>query len=159
MLIAQILHIKRITLTCLLTFLCIGFSACKYAPKSVTPLSPVYLEAYLQQSTYHNLLAPGGIVLLKQHKGEQDRLGFGGLILVHSWDLWQFYAFDLSCPFENRADIRLKEENSLLSCPVCATKYEVLNGSGLPISGIGSKPLKRYQTRYNTNRYLLIVSN
>lgn len=135
--------------------------ACEEGQEPSTPLLPVYLEVSLQASQYRPLRSPGSIVLVKQGQSVYERLGYGGLALVHGLQLEAFYAFDLSCPYENRADIRLmlSREGLQLRCPECTTEYDVLEGTGAVLSGVGRNPLRRYSTRYDAMRQELRVSN
>lgn len=134
--------------------------ACHRRNEPITPNLPVYYEAHLQSNKFRPLLAPGGIVLLHQTEHQGQRIGFGGIAIVHGLDLWQFYAFDLSCPYENQANIRLHLDASLqLVCPKCHTEYDVLSGSGLASRGIGKSPLRKYSCRYQAANQKLTITN
>lgn len=62
--------------------------------------------------------------------------GFGGILLVG--DLYgNPIAYDLACPYEARADIRITvdPEANNASCPVCHSVYDIFGGNGRPIGG------------------------
>ena len=39
--------------------------------------------------------------------------GFGGVLVVHGVDA-KFYAFDLSCPYENRSSVRVEPDSDII---------------------------------------------
>lgn len=65
------------------------------------------------------------------------KTGFGGVLLVadaHGVPL----AYDLSCPYENRADVRVaidEEQRYEAVCPRCGSHYDVFQSYGAPLSG------------------------
>lgn len=137
----------------------VSLVACRSTEEPQTPIYPVNLSINLQQSTYRQLLSPATITTITTPMYASDRLGFGGLALVHGWGLNEFYAYELVCPYENRADVRLEVRSIELVCPQCRTRYEVLSGSGVPIGGVGNSPLRRYRSNYNSQTKVLIVTN
>lgn len=76
--------------------------------------------------------------------------GFGGVLLVSDIYSGEPVAYDLSCPVERRANIRVTIENESYDavCASCGSHYNVMGGWGAPISG---KALieKVGLTRYN----------
>lgn len=133
--------------------------SCQKGETPQTPIYPVSMQIRLQQSEYRALLSPVNIVLITNPQSVQDRLGFGGLALVHGWQLNSFYAFDLACPYENRANLRLINQEHELVCPECHTRYEVLGGTGAAIKGIGRSPLRRYRVSLNEVSKILTITN
>lgn len=75
--------------------------------------------------------------------------GYGGVLLV-SDVMGTPVAFDLSCPVENRADVRVAvdTETNQAVCPVCKSRYEVFSNFGIPLSG-RAHDLGYALTRYN----------
>lgn len=74
--------------------------------------------------------------------------GFGGLLLVG--DLYgNPLAYDLACPYEARADVRVEinPEANDARCPVCHSTYDVFGGQGRPTSGPAA------QRGYGLTRY------
>ncbi len=84
--------------------------------------------------------------------------GFGGVLVVHAIDA-EFYAFDLSCPYENRSSVLVEPDSNVIYaiCPQCGTKYLINDGSGVPVEGVGRHALKRYKV--NSERNIVIVYN
>ena len=85
--------------------------------------------------------------------------GFGGVLVVHGVDA-KFYAFDLSCPYENRSSVRVEPDSDIIYavCPQCGTKYLINNGSGLSVEGVGRHGLKPYKAE-SDGRSTVIVHN
>ena len=85
--------------------------------------------------------------------------GFGGVLVVHGVDA-EFYAFDLSCPYEHRSSVRVEPDSDLIYavCPQCGTKYLINDGSGLPVEGVGRHGLKPYKAE-SDGRGTVIVYN
>jgi nitrite reductase/ring-hydroxylating ferredoxin subunit len=82
--------------------------------------------------------------MLKDVNPNIERVGFGGVLVVHALDD-QFHAFDLACPYEVNQGVRVAaDENNLFAiCPKCGTKYDIAFGSGAP-DGVSKYYLKRY---------------
>lgn len=62
--------------------------------------------------------------------------GFGGVLLVSN--LYGMpIAYDLACPYEAKADIRIRVDKDALDaeCPVCHSTYDIFGGEGRPTSG------------------------
>ena len=85
--------------------------------------------------------------------------GFGGVLVVHGVDA-KFYAFDLSCPYENRSSVRVEPDSDIIYavCPQCGTKYLINDGCGLPVEGVGRHGLKPYKAE-SDGRGTVIVHN
>lgn len=113
----------------------------------------------LQLSEYRELLNLGTVVRVVSPRSTFDRLGYGGLAVVHGLELERYYAFDLSCPYENRSDVRLVLRELDMHCPECKTSYDVLGGSGAVLNGVGRVPLRRYRVSYEALTRRLIISN
>lgn len=65
-----------------------------------------------------------------------ERTGFGGLLLVTDV-IGETLAFDLACPYECRANVRVEVPAGELfaQCPVCGSTYDVFTNFGKPRSG------------------------
>lgn len=62
--------------------------------------------------------------------------GYGGILLVG--DLYNNpLAYDLSCPFEARPDVRISVDSEALNayCDKCGSVYDIFSGYGRPIGG------------------------
>lgn len=74
--------------------------------------------------------------------------GYGGVLLVADV-LGNPVAFDLSCPVENRPEVRVAvdTETHQAVCPRCKSRYEVFSNFGIPLSG------KAQEMGYALTRY------
>ena len=68
--------------------------------------------------------------------------GFGGVLLIEGMDPFSAVtatplAYDLACPVERKADIRvtISSEDYVAVCSQCHSTYDVTMGGGAPISG------------------------
>lgn len=64
--------------------------------------------------------------------------GFGGVLLVCDIYTSEPIAYDLSCPVERRADVRVSidsESSYEAVCAKCGSHYDVMSGWGTPVSG------------------------
>ncbi len=77
-----------------------------------------------------------------------DRTGFGGLLLVTDM-LGDLHAFDLACPYEARATVRVSVPQGELfaRCPQCGSTFDIFENRGNPISG------PAYDRGYGLKRY------
>ena len=82
--------------------------------------------------------------------------GFGGVLVVHAVDD-QFYAFDLSCPYENLSSVLVEPDNDVIyaTCPQCGTKYLISDGNGMRVDGVGRHGLKPYRVDRQGNTLLV----
>ena len=74
--------------------------------------------------------------------------GFGGVLLCG--DVFGApVAYDLACPVEMRADVRIIVDNETLNayCPVCHSVYDIFTNYGHPVSG------KAAEQGYGLQRY------
>lgn len=62
--------------------------------------------------------------------------GFGGVLLVSDF-LGAPHAYDLACPVECKATIRVSVDPDIMKavCPVCHSVYEVFENYGYPVGG------------------------
>ena len=69
-----------------------------------------------------------------------SQTGFGGVLLVCDINNTPL-AYDLSCPVENRSDIRVKvdAEDHQAYCEVCHSRYEIFTNYGTPVAGPAAK--------------------
>lgn len=73
---------------------------------------------------------------------EGSGTGFGGVLLIEGMDPYNNLgayplAYDLACPVERQADIRVvvSNEDYVAVCPQCKSVYDVTMAAGAPISG------------------------
>lgn len=88
---------------------------------------------------------------------ERTMTGFGGVLLIGGMDPYTTdtnvpLAYDLSCPVERKADVRVRvdTDNFQAVCPVCGSVYDVTMAGGSPVSG----PAFKY--KYGLTRYSCI---
>lgn len=62
--------------------------------------------------------------------------GYGGVLLISDY-FGNYLAYDLSCPYEAKPDIRIKvdEDHHDAVCPVCGSTYDIFSAYGHPTSG------------------------
>ena len=69
----------------------------------------------------------------------QTYTGFGGILLCTDY-MGKPVAYDLACPVEARADVRIfVNSDGEAECPKCHSKYDVFSLSGYPIDGMAAK--------------------
>lgn len=105
-------------------------------------------ELDLLQPEFINLYNnPGGtLVVNRGHKG----------IIVNCIDLGDYVAFDCTCPNDHEVGMTPDDNKraTMLTCPVCHSKYELY--FGYPLEGaVSGCPLFQYNTSYD-GRYLVI---
>jgi nitrite reductase/ring-hydroxylating ferredoxin subunit len=84
-------------------------------------------------------------------------LGFGGILVVHTYDD-AYCAFDLACPYEVSQTTRVEVQSDLTAvCPVCGSKYRIMDGTGWVINGPSKEKLKMYHV-YPSDNYLYITN-
>lgn len=66
-----------------------------------------------------------------------SRTGFGGVLLVSDIYSGEPCAYDMSCPVERRADVRIYVDESSYEavCAKCGSHYDIMGGWGAPLSG------------------------
>lgn len=85
--------------------------------------------------------------------------GFGGVLLIGGMDPFSTQtnvplAYDLACPVERKANIRVQidADNFEAVCPDCGSRYDVTMAGGSPISG------SALHDKYCLTRYQCIPS-
>lgn len=80
--------------------------------------------------------------------------GYGGVLLIAGMDPFSGetlapLAYDLACPVEMKADIRVEIEGEMYDavCPQCGSHYDVVMGGGSPKSGIAAAGDHKYGLR------------
>ena len=75
-----------------------------------------------------------------------DRIGFGGILVYTGFD-GEYYAFDMSCPYEHQTNVRVYPNGlGQAVCEGCGSVFEIGYGIGNPSSGKAKEVLKRYKT-------------
>ena len=83
--------------------------------------------------------------------------GFGGVLLIGGVDPFTTepnvpLAYDLACPVERNAQIRVavNSDNLEAVCPKCGSRYDVVMAGGSPVGG----PALTGETKYGLRRYV-----
>lgn len=86
--------------------------------------------------------------------------GMGGILLCTDYS-GQVMAYDLACPVECRADVRVSiNSDNLAECERCHSTYDVFSLYGSPRSGTALEKgygLQRYNVYYGTGGAWLVV--
>ena len=90
---------------------------------------------------------------------DQTATGYGGVLLIGGMDPFTTnpnvpLAYDLSCPVECQATIRVVIDPSTLEavCPVCGSHYDVVMAGGSPTAGPALTGSHKYALRRYTCR-------
>lgn len=166
----KILHIL------LLLLLSLGFAGCEKINNESLPNYSVRIDLgeYGKWTTYgvHSL---GEYRYFNRVKGIPSNFpynvntytGFGGVLLFMGQDMTSGgpvpLAFDMACPVEHNADVTVTIDDSNLEayCPKCKSRYNVLLGSGGPISGMAMDRkvgLNMYKVRSTINGGYIITN-
>jgi nitrite reductase/ring-hydroxylating ferredoxin subunit len=152
---------NRILLT--VCFSLVFHLSCTDAYDHPIPSYPVYL---LLDLTFEDkeLKAPGSYreyTVRDINPGLGERVGFGGILVVHTTMLNEYRAFDRACPHEAQSGVTVEVDGEGLNavCPRCGTKYEVIVGlaTGAPVEGVSRYGLRSYGITLSGSR--LIVKN
>lgn len=81
-----------------------------------------------------------------------SRTGFGGVLLVCDIYSGEPKAYDMSCPVERRADVRIHIDDTGYEavCAKCGSHFDVMSGWGTPLSG------KALSSKVGLSRYTVI---
>lgn len=86
--------------------------------------------------------------------------GFGGVLLACDY-YGNPVAYDLACPVEQRADVRVAvNKDHVAECPVCHSTYAVFENPGHPLSGIAAERgygLQVYHVQPGRADYMVIT--
>jgi len=134
--------IKHLVFTLIISF---SFAGCNDNVVSSIPDFPVYMELNLTTTypTFRNsynksLTFEKGVVAT-------DRTGFGGILVYTGLD-GGYYAFDMSCPYEAKQNIRVyPNDKAQVVCEGCGSVFDIGYGIGNPSSGKAKEVLKRYK--------------
>lgn len=135
-------HIIRLIFYALFFFL----TSCNENESSI-PVRPVYINWI----NVYQLKTIGSYLYTDKTKLASDRIGFGGILVVHAYDD-NFYAFDLACPVEANEHVKVGiPEGLICKCDSCGEKYDLSFGLGTPLNHISKQGLKRYSVSVDEN--------
>ena len=127
-------------------FINLPFASCNDNYYSSIPDFPVSLELNLTSTypTFRNSINQS--LTFTKPITVMDRIGFGGILVYTGFD-GEYYAFDMSCPYEAKQNI-LVHPNGLgqAVCEGCGSVFDIGYGIGNPSSGKAKETLKRYKT-------------
>jgi len=139
--------------------ICLFFAAMFFSLISCTdyessiPIRPVYIN----RINAYGIKSVGTYLYIDKTTQASDRIGFGGILVVHAYDD-NFYAFDLACPVEANEKVRIsKPEGLICKCDSCGESYDLTFGLGIPLNHISKQGLKRYSVNVNENFNLTVT--
>ena len=133
-----------------------SFTGCNDNVISSIPDFPVYMELNLTSTypTFRNSV--NKYLLFEKGVFVTDRTGFGGILVYTGFD-GEYYAFDLSCPYEAKQNIRVHpNDTGQAVCEGCGSVFDIGYGIGNPSSGKAKETLKRYKAVLNGD--ILIIT-
>lgn len=122
-----------------------GFAGCHRLDTKRIPPAPVWV-AFNTVADWNMYGVPGAMTHRRFIKEERvpgnfpytatSHTGFGGLLIVgdvHGAPR----CYDLACPVECRADVRIRVDTDILQarCPVCGSVYDIFSNYGVPVAG------------------------
>ena len=127
--------------------------SCKKNNNSDTqiPNVPVSFTVYLSLPQFVSLNSVGGYVTVVG--------GYRGII-IYRRALEEFVSFDLACPFDptvSGAKIQVDSSGITTVDPHCGSKFSLYDGSVL--HGPATRPMKSYNSVYDSNNNSVYVSN
>lgn len=140
-----------------LSILVISFAGCNDNVISSIPDFPVYLDLNLTStySTFRN--STNKFMLFEKPVIATDRIGYGGILVYTGLDK-EYYAFDMSCPYEAKQNIRVYPNDlGQAICEGCGSVFDIGYGIGNPSSGKAKETLKRYKAIFNGD--ILIITS
>lgn len=81
-----------------------------------------------------------------------ERTGLGGVMVYYGYN--GYYAYDLACPYEIKASIRVEvDENHIKAvCPECGSEFGIYENAGAVLKGPATQGLKRYTVGLSGNK-------
>lgn len=136
-------------------FVCVlSLCGCENKNRIRIPNAPAFMRLSLttQYPTFRHTVNDT-LVFVKPRVGyeRQDRLGFGGLLLVVGIGEQgtDYFAYDLACPYEAKSSIRVyPNAEGVAQCRVCGSEYYLTDGWGRVSKPPSKWALKRYRVDY-----------
>jgi len=113
--------------------------ACDKIENSRIPYSYVFLELNLSYED-RALKDPLAYKVYTENQYNGRKVGFGGVLVFRGVERDVYgsflYAFDTACPYEAKNNINVTIDNEYYAvCLTCGSKYDIMNGWGLPVEG------------------------
>lgn len=125
-------------------FVMAGGQACKDDYESVIPYEPV--DFTFNKSNAIELNIDGGSFYL-------PNLGYGGIIIFKDMTDSQnpYLAYDAACTYEVSSSIRVETTpgSGVAKCPKCGSEFILMGGTGSPVKGPATEPLRQYRTSFS----------
>lgn len=139
-------------ISCLVALICISCE--QTMPTHSLPFAPVSLQVDTDGFD-HDLRGALSTKTITSPRTPQDRLGIGGILLVRDGKGDNLFAYDLCCPHEKKAHIRVEPtDDGKAICPHCGSVFVTMFGTGYVESGSATAPLQRYTvTPLNNHQY------
>ena len=119
---------------------------------SSIPAYPVFLDLNLATTYPTFRYTTNQTLVFKTLKPEWPYgtyIGYGGLLVCTDY-LGDYYAYDLCCPYEVKANIRIHPNgDGQAICDSCKSTFEILTLQGHKISGKAKENLKCYKAYLN----------
>lgn len=135
-------------------------TSCQKTIYSSIPEYPVFYRLSFHSSEAKPLYSSGGYVYITRERTAEDKIGFGGILLINSpTKEGVFYAYDLSCPKEIDPSIKIfVNEHLEAECPKCKSSYSIIYGGGSPVRGVSDRPLLSYQVIKNSLGDIIVTN-
>lgn len=161
----------RLAVILSLLLLVVTLPSCKHIDDQRIPPAPVRLE-FRGISEWNTYGAPGALNHRRYIKPERipsdypytmlSQTGFGGILIVGDI-LGAPRAYDLACPVECKADVRIivDTEASNAYCPRCHSVYDIFTNYGQPLSGPAHEDgygLQKYYIGAGTQGEYMVVT-
>lgn len=146
-------------------------TSCKHLDDQRIPPAPVNLT-FNTIAEWNRYGVPGALSHKRYIKSERipadfpyvalSHTGFGGILLVGDI-LGAPRAYDLACPVECKADVRIivDTETNKAYCPKCGSIYDIYTNYGQPLSGpaldYGYGLQKYYVGAGNSGEYMVVM--
>ncbi|MDP2422752.1 MAG: Rieske 2Fe-2S domain-containing protein [Bacteroidales bacterium] len=127
----------------LIALMVLALPSCDKDDENEIPFTPTNIYIDPNSTINWELNSPGGWIYLSNTAPSKG-------IIVYRSSMDDFMAFERTCshdPREPAARVVVESSSITAACPVCSSKFILLDGS--PFSGPARRPLKQYRTSYN----------
>ena len=169
----------RITTLLLAATVLTGATGCRSTDSDRLPPAPVRIS-FATYGDWHTYGVAGAMESRRFVLSERQPAGFpysagsatgyGGVLLAGQYTYGGSpqteppVAFDLACPVEARADVRVTAdaEKGYARCERCGSTYDIFSGTGAPLSGPAAQEgygMTRYRVTANTGNQYIMITN
>ncbi|MDD4922062.1 MAG: hypothetical protein PHS30_06240 [Bacteroidales bacterium] len=143
----------------------LGLSGCQGDESSI-PDAAVYIKRNIYSTRTETggvLNDPGACLYIDRPVLATDRIGFGGILIVHSENPLDgtngYFAFDLACPVERKSSVRVGKPDLNLTCRCssCSEEYNLFFGNGDPLNHISKEGLRRYTVHLDNSNNVIVT--